>query len=143
MVAIVDPLAHASGADAVRPCSSAEVSLGLTAALSHSKVVITLSLHHFRGAGACRIEAPVAVSLLTDTAKSTLLQVRGNPTRSSLEATLAARATATTTFTWSNWCRTSGTYAVNGVGPFGGGIVVHTHAPVCTAKVRPSSLARG
>ena len=114
----------------------------MSAAPAGGNVVITVSLHHFRGTGACRIEAPVAVSLLTARGTTSLLKVRGNPIRGSLGPTLAPEVTATAQFRWSNWCDAGGTYTVNGAGPFGGGVLVRTPPPRCTGRQHPSVLAR-
>ncbi len=131
---------RASGARDLQLCPSSDLSLGLTTATDQGRVTITVSLHHFRGS-ACRLASHATVSLLSAQKGGTPLKIRGNPATAALESTLAPRGTAAVTFAWSNWCGAARKVTVNGVGPFGGGVLIQAGPPSCSSKSKPSLLA--
>jgi hypothetical protein len=132
--------AQASGARDLQLCPSSDLSLGVTTATDQGRVTITVSLHHFRGS-ACRLASQASVSLLSAPKGGTPLKIRGNPATATLESTLPPRGTAAVAFAWSNWCGAARKVTINGVGPFGGGVLIQAGPPPCTSKSKPSLLA--
>ena len=139
--AVVAAAADARPATAVAACSSSEVRLGLQAARQGDDVLVSVSLVHFRGSSSCRLAGRASVSLLTKAQHGTLLSVRGNPARGLPTKVLAPKSTTVVAFLWSNWCGGGRSAAVNGTGPFGGGLLVATAVPRCTKHGRPWVLA--
>src|SRR5271154_1835230 len=98
--------AQASPVRAVPPCSSNDISLGVTTASDQNRVVVTVSLHHFRGS-TCSVASHASVSLLSAPKGGAQLKVAGNPAIGKLNVRLRAKGTAALTFAWSNWCGSS------------------------------------